>query len=132
MVVAPAGTTATWLNAGLRTRPAGCRRVISMASTVPQPADTSLSPKDVVVQVRGVAGDDGRGLVEPQGRPRTLEQRGAGTEQHRGDVQVQPVDEPVVQRRPAQLATAHDEHVLVARGGGRLVERVAEARRDDR
>src|SRR4051794_32249678 len=37
MVVAPAGTTATWLNAGLTTRPAGCRRVISMGSPSHRP-----------------------------------------------------------------------------------------------
>src|SRR6187200_1015074 len=40
MVVAPAGTMATWLNAGLATSPAGCKRVMSMLSTVAPTADT--------------------------------------------------------------------------------------------
>src|SRR6478735_706656 len=35
MVVAPAGTTATWLNAGLCTSPAGCSRLIFMEPMVP-------------------------------------------------------------------------------------------------
>src|SRR5215210_7461283 len=41
MVVAPAGTTATWLNAGLTTSPSGCKRVISMGSTVAVSPDRS-------------------------------------------------------------------------------------------
>src|SRR4051794_17276530 len=35
MVVAPAGTMATWLNAGLATRPVGCNKLISMWLIVP-------------------------------------------------------------------------------------------------
>src|SRR5688500_9207494 len=41
MVVAPAGTTATWLNAGLATSPSGCKRLISMGSTVAVSPDRS-------------------------------------------------------------------------------------------
>src|SRR5215212_9117345 len=41
MVVAPAGTTATWLNAGLTTSPSGCKRVISISSTVARSPDRS-------------------------------------------------------------------------------------------
>src|SRR5215207_1722413 len=41
MVVAPAGTTATWLNAGLTTSPSGCKRAISMGSTVALSPDRS-------------------------------------------------------------------------------------------
>src|SRR5829696_6600991 len=37
MVVAPAGTTATWLNAGLTTSPSGCKRVISMGPRLHYP-----------------------------------------------------------------------------------------------
>ena len=47
------GTTATWLNAGLTTSPSGCKRVISMGSTV------ALSPDrgDPVAQLRRNPGD---------------------------------------------------------------------------
>src|SRR5829696_4542011 len=37
MVVAPAGTTATWLNAGLTTSPPGCKRAISMGPRLHYP-----------------------------------------------------------------------------------------------
>src|SRR5688500_3889544 len=42
MVAAPAGTMATWLNAGLATSPAGCMRVISMTPMVSPNGSLSL------------------------------------------------------------------------------------------
>src|SRR4029453_17866127 len=75
MVVAPAGTTATWLNAGLATSPSGCKRVISMGSTVALSPDRSdpaaqlrrKTPGAAVVQTRLSNSQPVRGSIGARG-----------------------------------------------------------------
>ena len=52
-----------------------------------------------------------------------FEQRCAATEQHRGKVQAQLVDEALLQRLADDVAAAHDHDVTMGRSSPRLVDR---------
>ena len=52
-----------------------------------------------------------------------FEERRPATEQHRGEVHAQLVDETLFERLADDVAAAHDHDVTMGRGGPRLVDR---------
>ena len=75
-----------------------------------------------VGEVHGVARWANVALPVHLARP-WFEERCAATEQHRGKVQAQLVDEALFQRLADDVAAAHDHDVTMGRGGPRLVDR---------